>query len=102
MLAAGLLAAALAFAVAAPDDGSEAVAYEIVDGKSYPVMLADSKRYNRDLERIGGKSAVLGVEFMDWFRGLWHGRRLAYTLASLSAGGFLVCFYLAHRLDYPR
>jgi hypothetical protein len=101
ILAAGFPAAALIFILAAPGDGSGAIGYEIVDGKSYPVMPGDSERYEYDLERIGGKSAVLAAEFNHWFASLWHGRKLAYTLAFLSAGSSLACFYLAHLLADP-
>lgn len=100
MLVVGILAAAVAFFLAPPDDESGAVGYEVIDGKSYAVMPADSKRYEHDMEAIGGKSAVLGAELMDWFRSLWHGKRLAATLACLGAGGFLACFFLAGRLSF--
>ena len=51
----------------------------------------DSKQYLRQLELYGGKANVLGVELREWFDGLWHGRRLAFTvafLAALLAAGF--------------
>ena len=43
-----------------------------------------SKRYLRDLELYGGTANVLAVQFQTWFDGLWHGRRLAYTVAVVS------------------
>ena len=100
MLVVGILAGTVAFFLAPSDDDSGAVGYEVIDGNSYAVMPADSKRYEHDMEAIGGKSAVLGAELMDWFRSLWHGRRLAATLAFLGAGGFLACFFLANRLSF--
>ncbi len=44
-----------------------------------------SKKYLRDLELYGGTANVLAVQFQTWFDGLWHGRRLAYTVAVISA-----------------
>ena len=53
----------------------------------------DYKRYIRELERYGGKANVVATEITDWFNGLWHGRRLAFTVACLTvliAGAFLL------------
>jgi hypothetical protein len=44
----------------------------------------DTKRYLHDLEVYGGKANVLAAEFRDWFDSLWHGRRLAITVAVLT------------------
>ncbi|HVZ64442.1 MAG TPA: hypothetical protein VG936_07715 [Lacunisphaera sp.] len=41
------------------------------------------------LERMGGKTYVLAKDISDWFGSLWHGRRLAGTVAALSLAGFL-------------
>jgi hypothetical protein len=90
ILVAGLLAAGVINRRAAPDDGS-----------SDAIMSGETKRYEYEMERIGGKSNVLAAEFRDWFGSLWHGRRLARTLAFLSVGGSLACFFLAHLLTYP-
>jgi hypothetical protein len=96
LLLVGLLAAAGVYFTASPDDQSGAIGYEVVNGKTYPVMPGDSKGDESQVERIGGKSAVWGVEFNLWFGSLWHGRRLAYTLFVLSAAGGLACFSLDH------
>jgi hypothetical protein len=40
-----------------------------------------SKKYLHDLELYGGKANVLAVQVVDWFDSLWHGRRLAFTVA---------------------
>jgi len=61
----------------------------------YVTSIHNSKRYLLELERIGGKAAVVAVELSDWFKGLWHGRRLAGTLAVLSVGASLLCFLAA-------
>ncbi len=88
VLAVGLSAAALVFALAPP---------EATDDASGPYVAAvdNSKKYRLELERIGGKAAVLAVEFDEWFDGLWHGRRLAGTLAVLSVAAALLCFLAA-------
>jgi len=54
---------------------------------------ADSKRYIHELERYGGKANVVATEITNWFSGLWHGRRLAFSVACLTvviAGAFLL------------
>ena len=80
ILAAGWLAALVVYATAEPVEENP----DLVD-------LEQSKRYVRQLEIIGGKAAVLGSELTEWLEGLWHGRRLAYTIAVLTAaaaGGY--------------
>jgi hypothetical protein len=46
-----------------------------------PLGRADSKQYLRTMELYGGKANILAAELLDWFRGLWHGKRLAATVA---------------------
>jgi hypothetical protein len=90
ILVAGLLAAGLIDRTAAP-----------VDDSSDVIMPGNTKRYEYDLERLGGKSNVAAADFREWFGSVWHGRRLAHTLAVLSIGGCLACFLAAHVLTYP-
>ncbi len=45
----------------------------------------ESKQYLRELELYGGKANVLMSEFRQWFESLWHGRRLAFTVAFLTS-----------------
>jgi hypothetical protein len=98
ILVVGLLAAAVAYFKAGSDGDSGALGYEIVNGQSYPIMPGDSKSYQRQVELIGGKSGLLASEFTDWFADLWHGKKLAYTLAALSVGSSLLCFFLSQHL----
>ena len=53
---------------------------------SYVVVLdpATTKTYVRELERFGGKAAVLFDEFNRWFAARWHGKALGVTVASIS------------------
>jgi len=44
----------------------------------------DSKQYLRQMEVYGGKTNELASEFRQWFENLWHGRRLAVTVACLT------------------
>jgi hypothetical protein len=46
-----------------------------------PLGREDSKQYLRTMELYGGKANVLAAELMYWFQGLWHGKRLAVTVA---------------------
>lgn len=53
----------------------------------------DTKQYLHDMELFGGKMNVVAADIRQWFGGLWHGRRLAYTVAFLAvllAAGFRV------------
>jgi len=45
-----------------------------------------SKPYVHQLERFGGKAAVLFDEFNRWFAGLWEGRQLGITVAWITLG----------------
>jgi len=99
VLVAGLCGAALIYLTAgeAPA-GADGYRYVIVDGKSYPIPLRDTKMYVRDLQRFGGKAAVLFDEFNSWFAGLWQGRSLAFTVAWISVFLSLGIFLLAGHL----
>jgi hypothetical protein len=44
----------------------------------------DTKKYLHDLELYGGKANVMAEELRHWFASLWHGRRLAATVACLT------------------
>ena len=83
VLLAGLVAA-VAIWVGAGDDPGPAYQVVVVDGKSYPIALSESKRYVRDLQQFGGKAGVLFDELNRWFAGLWRGRSLALTIGWIS------------------
>jgi hypothetical protein len=68
ILAVGLTAALVIYLTAAtPDDSA--------------IDPADSKQYLRQMELYGGKANLLAAEIRAWFASLWHGRRLALTVA---------------------
>lgn len=56
-----------------------------------------SKPYLRQLETIGGQSAVAGAELQQWFSSLWHGERLAFTVAFIT----LVVLFVYRFLSAP-
>jgi hypothetical protein len=51
----------------------------------------DTKQYLRQMQVYGGTANLLASEIRLWFESLWHGTRLAYTVAFLtffSAGAY--------------
>jgi len=72
-------------------------AYQIivVNGVPTPIAPNESKAYMRDLQRYGGKMAVLMDDFTRWWDGLWHGRSLALTVAFLSVLTSLALYFIA-------
>jgi len=78
--------------------GSALVIYLTVASASVDPLVGDpldTKKYRRELEYYGGKANVLSAEFMDWFAGLWHGRPLAFTIATLTVAGTLAFRFVA-------
>jgi len=69
-----------------------------------PEFSADySKKYLRDLQMYGGSGNVLATEIRLWLDSLWHGKRLAYTVAVLSvvvAAGYL--FFAVYLPPLPK
>jgi hypothetical protein len=97
LLVAGLGSAAFIYQ-AAMNDPDTASGYEVIGGFVYSSTGENSKRYIHDLERFGGKAAVLSDEFMRWFTGLWHGKSLAWTVACITI--FIsFCFIVAANLS---
>jgi len=90
VLVLGLCSAALIYVTADEEPESAAIKEMLM-----------SKRYVHELQRFGGKAAVLFDEFNRWFASLWHGRSLAVTLAWISIFVSLALFLLARRLT-PR
>ncbi|HEX8988600.1 MAG TPA: hypothetical protein VF816_11625 [Rhodocyclaceae bacterium] len=89
MLVTGLGVAAAIF-VLAPAESTDV-------GGPYATTADNSKKYQLELRRIGGTAAVAAAEFNEWFDTLWHGRRLAGTVAVLSIALWLLA-RLAARL----
>ena len=70
ILVVGLASAIWIYLAAAPATG-DALVYN----------PEESKQYLRTMELYGGKANVLAAELRQWFDSLWHGTRLAYTVA---------------------
>ncbi|TSA13402.1 MAG: hypothetical protein D4R74_09900 [Betaproteobacteria bacterium] len=70
------------FAEDTPDDS---LGYVIVNGTVYPLSTRDSKTYRREVQRFGGKAALVFDDFNRWFGDLWQGKKLARTVAWISA-----------------
>ena len=102
VLAVGVVAGVSIYLAA--EDEPESTSYVIVGDAAYPVDPTRSKTYVRQLERFGGKAAVLFDEFNRWFASLWQGKALGITVAWISIFVALVLFALARRLpcDHPR
>jgi hypothetical protein len=96
VLVAGLALAGWIYARA--DDGPDlSGAYQIivVNGVPQPIAPGESKAYVRDLQRYGGKSAVIFDEISRWFAGLWQGRSLALTVAFLTFVASFALYFAA-------
>ena len=64
------------------------------------VSMPDTKRNVYQMEVLGGKANILATEIREWVGSLWHGRRLAYTLACVSVSSSFICLFFAHRLNH--
>ena len=81
------LASALGFYLAADDSPPSAALAE----------MHGSKPYVHQLERFGGKAAVMFDQFNRWFAGLWEGRQLGITVAWITLVVAAVMFFVARR-----
>ena len=83
ILVAGLCSAMLIY-LFVPDIPGDSPGYVVVNGTVYPVTTGDSKKYRREVERFGGKAALLFDDFDRWIAKLWRGKALAKTVAWIS------------------
>ncbi|MGA2548533.1 MAG: hypothetical protein ABSF50_00165 [Burkholderiaceae bacterium] len=97
VLAIGVCAAALVYLTREPTDAN-ILGYQIINGVSYPVTTSDDRRYQFEVERMGGKMGLLIAQFNDWFTGLWHGRTLAYTLGVITVAVVLLLRVIAREV----
>jgi hypothetical protein len=98
ILALGISCSFLIYFLADEDNSANEVGYVIAGGEAYPIAPNQSKRYIRDLERFGGKSAVIFDEINRWFDGLWRGKALGVTLGWISVSIALGLFLFARWL----
>ena len=81
------MASALGIYLAAADDAGNAALAE----------MHGSKPYVHQLERFGGKAAVMFDQFNRWFAGLWEGRQLGVTVAWITIVVAAAMFLVARR-----
>lgn len=62
----------------------------------------DSKQYLRQMQVYGGTANVVATDIREWIGSLWHGKRLAATVAAaaLALAG-IVWFFGASGPDHP-
>jgi hypothetical protein len=64
----------------------------------------NSKRFSLEVQRMGGKMALVANDLTSWFAGLWQGRQLAWTVAGLTiaiAAVYCVIAYAAQPGEPP-
>jgi hypothetical protein len=44
----------------------------------------NSKRFAHEVERMGGKAAIVANDISTWLTGLWQGQQLSYTIAVIT------------------
>ena len=81
------LASALGMYLAADDAPASAALAE----------MHGSKPFVHQLERFGGKAAVMFDQFNRWFAGLWEGRQLGVTVAWITIVVAAAMFLVARR-----
>ena len=73
--------------------------FQIIGGQVYATDVSNSKAYNDQLERMGGRSAVFADQFSRWLGGLWHGERLGITVVVLATITTLVLLWVARQME---
>jgi hypothetical protein len=84
LIATGLIAGAGVYIAASANPDADAIAQQ---------------REMQEVARLGGTATVQTVKFNLWLASLWHGERLAYTLALLGlvVGG--ACWHIGGLMD---
>jgi hypothetical protein len=99
LLSVGLVAAGwICWDLYQAPDAPPVVAEQLGTGSSHPIAAGRSSHPDSQSKKLGDEVSDETAEFTAWFGSLWQGRRLAYTLAVLSLGGCLLCFFLAQQL----
>ena len=78
-------------------DEPEAQAYVVIGDTPYPVDPASSKAYQRQLERYGGKMAVMFDDINRWMAARFEGKQLGITIAVAGVAAALIVYALAER-----
>jgi hypothetical protein len=88
LLASFILAAGMA---------SSFIIYQNAQSLSPENELAESGKYLYNLERHGGEVTVVLADLTHWFKELWQGKPLAFTVAYLSVLESAVLFFIANQ-----
>jgi len=99
VLIAGLSAGATIYFTA---DDPPPTGYILVGDTAYAYDPATSKTYTSQIQRFGGKTALLFDDLNRWFTGLWVGKTLGVTIAAISAAVAAALLWIARgRSDEP-
>ncbi|MFT3812079.1 MAG: hypothetical protein QM740_01745 [Acidovorax sp.] len=96
LLALGWAAALLIYATAA-ETPSAATGYSLAGGQS--IAQGSTHWQTQQTERLGGQGTLLLVQLDHWLGSLWHGRRLAATLAVSALVLALACRRVASLVE---
>ncbi len=99
VLVAGLLAALCVLVAAGTPDDSDGASIRIVGGQAYSEPQDNRSAEMQQLARLGGQASVQTYRFDSWLSSLWHGPRLAATLAVLSAVVAGLCWHIAGLME---
>ena len=100
VLVAGLGCAAWLYSRAGDGpDISGAYQIVVVNGVPTPIAPNESKAYMRDLQRYGGKMALVFDDIGRWWSGLWHGKALALTVACIAVGVSFALYFIALAIE---
>jgi len=64
-----------------------------------PLEREESKQYLRAMELYGGQANLLAAEGLRWFQSLWHGTRLAWTVAGLAVLASGACLFASAAVE---
>ncbi len=67
-------------------------AFQLIDS-------SNSKAYDDQLERIGGRSVVFADQFNRWMGSLWHGQQLGVTIFVITTVFALILLWVARQME---
>jgi hypothetical protein len=71
-----------------------AAAVHVTAGRDADIDAVARQREMREVDRLGGTAGVQTVKFDNWLGSLFHGRRLAFTLAVLGVALGGACWHV--------
>lgn len=98
LLALGWGAALIIYATA-PDSSTPAANYTLAGGQRFADTSSPTGWQAQQILRAGGQGTLMLVRLDDWLGSLWHGRRLAATLAVAALVLALACRWVAALVD---